>query len=406
MTSQISEYIAVDDAFSVVNLFFSNIREGRDTDHLSAQLAESKLGPAVTARIPYINETASRVRRHNSRLADGVVSTAIQPVIVENPSAGLQFGIELTKTKPTTLRPHHQHVQYRTTDLSYSIHDEVGVWEGVGVGRACKDRVILDADSLSRNGIYQLGVKIRQIDSRCHFEEAIVIAANTPKNYFHNVYHCLAAAHQAAKETSWPIIIPACAPSVIKPLWTLLGNDLGQLVILDTDVTVGSCVVVRGNGGSVRRSLASDLRARLATSGPTPRRLYLNRLDTSRRQLLNEVALQERLISEGFESYSPGELPITEQLRLAIQAETIVAPHGAGMTNILTAQLGANVLELTVPHWPNQTYKVVSAVMGFRYSTQPGESVMTGPRSDSWEIDVESVLQHVTTQAPRIPETR
>jgi capsular polysaccharide biosynthesis protein len=75
-------------------------------------------------------------------------------------------------------------------------------------------------------------------------------------------------------------------------------------------------------------------------------RVYLSRLDASRRRLDTELELIELLRTLGFRSYAPALLTYEQQIELATHASCIVAPHGSALTNALFAPKGTPICEL------------------------------------------------------------
>lgn len=62
--------------------------------------------------------------------------------------------------------------------------------------------------------------------------------------------------------------------------------------------------------------------------------VYVSRSDAPNRQVRNESELLSELSSEGFEPYVLSEYSVADQIRLFNQAELVVGPMGAGLTNI------------------------------------------------------------------------
>jgi capsular polysaccharide biosynthesis protein len=79
------------------------------------------------------------------------------------------------------------------------------------------------------------------------------------------------------------------------------------------------------------------------------RRFYLRR-GSRYRALLNEIEIEERLADWGFELLSPDGLSIHTQIRLFREAEIIVAPTGAALTNIVWCQPDTPVIVLASDH--------------------------------------------------------
>ena len=60
-------------------------------------------------------------------------------------------------------------------------------------------------------------------------------------------------------------------------------------------------------------------------------------------------------------------------MNLFYNAEVIVAPHGAGLSHLVFADLKVRVLELFAPIYVQQHYWHISNVMGFDYHYLLGE---------------------------------
>jgi capsular polysaccharide biosynthesis protein/tetratricopeptide (TPR) repeat protein len=76
------------------------------------------------------------------------------------------------------------------------------------------------------------------------------------------------------------------------------------------------------------------------------RRLYVSRSGTLRRRIANEEQLQAMLLACGFEVVRPEELTVREQIDLFSRASHIIGASGAGLTNMLFAPPGAQVVTL------------------------------------------------------------
>ena len=60
-----------------------------------------------------------------------------------------------------------------------------------------------------------------------------------------------------------------------------------------------------------------------------------------------------------FEIIETEEMSVAEQVRLFSQAESIVAPHGAGQANMLFASTRCKNLELLEPRWASDGHAYV-----------------------------------------------
>ncbi|QYJ03943.1 glycosyltransferase family 61 protein [Nocardioides panacisoli] len=121
------------------------------------------------------------------------------------------------------------------------------------------------------------------------------------------------------------------------------------------------------------------LRERLPPSGrtDTPRRLYLSRgQQPASRRYVEEAALWPRLERRGFVSLDPGSLSVQEQIDTFAGAEVILAPHGAGLTNLTFCRPGTKVLELFAATYVHLGLWTIADAVGldYRYLVADGPS--------------------------------
>lgn len=125
--------------------------------------------------------------------------------------------------------------------------------------------------------------------------------------------------------------------------------------------------------------------------------VYISRRAAARRRLSNELLLEERLQQLGFAVVQLEHLTVSEQARVFIAAEFIVAPHGAGLANIIFATPGACVIELFHPDHVSQLYAELAANSGLRYDRVLGDCTRTSKTSD-FVISIEDVVQTLQKQ--------
>jgi glycosyl transferase family 61 len=75
------------------------------------------------------------------------------------------------------------------------------------------------------------------------------------------------------------------------------------------------------------------------------RRLYISRNDARWRRVINELEVMQVLEPLGFRRITLGQLSFTEQVRLFQNAEVVIGPHGAGLSNLAFCQPGTKVIE-------------------------------------------------------------
>ena len=99
---------------------------------------------------------------------------------------------------------------------------------------------------------------------------------------------------------------------------------------------------------------------------PRSRKLFLSRRRARNRRLVNEEEVLA-LLGADFELIEPETMSVQEQALLFSQAEMIVAPHGASLTNLLLCTQPTPVLELVNDQEPPHTYRRLAALLGHPY---------------------------------------
>ena len=97
------------------------------------------------------------------------------------------------------------------------------------------------------------------------------------------------------------------------------------------------------------------------------KKLYISRGRNVGRGVANEGEFIPDLVELGFEVIEPATHAWSEQVRLFAQASLIVAPHGAGLANLVFCRPGTRVLECFNPAYLNVCYASLCAVASLRY---------------------------------------
>lgn len=121
-------------------------------------------------------------------------------------------------------------------------------------------------------------------------------------------------------------------------------------------------------------------------SPPTadPPNVYISRSDAIERRVVNEPAVVSMLREYGFESYRLEERSVAENARLFSEADLVVAPHGAGLADIVFSEDCA-VVELFGSK-VKQPYELLAETLGLEYG-----SVICEPRSTDIVVDVDEL---------------
>jgi len=103
------------------------------------------------------------------------------------------------------------------------------------------------------------------------------------------------------------------------------------------------------------------------TASPFGERLYISREKAKRRRVANESELWAELSPHGFVKLHLEELTWAQQITAFRAAKVIVAPHGAGLANLVFCQPGTKVIELLHRSYVNPCYWQLAALKGLDY---------------------------------------
>jgi len=218
-----------------------------------------------------------------------------------------------------------------------------------------------------------------------------VLAAYPPRNYFHFVTDELSRLYafsdagsadlqglrDNAAETTF--VVDAAGPPWQREFLRLLGLrsstiELDNRANLIADELVFPTYVGPQHpvfGGVVFPSAVMQWLGRVlceaaGTGSEDRRRLYITRQFAATRRLSNEAAVSHLLETRGFETIAPEDLSVRDQIRAFATAEAVVAPHGAGLTNMLFGA-SCSVVELLSPEYLSPCYYLLSEALGHSY---------------------------------------
>jgi hypothetical protein len=168
-----------------------------------------------------------------------------------------------------------------------------------------------------------------------------------------------------------PLLVPPRTSAYQRDSLTLLGANEHQLVAAPADLVQPDTLVWPAFAGPsghppvwACREIGDRLRAAAGVGDRAPgfRRLFISRSRAAHRRIVNEDELVEALRPYGFEVVAPETLTLREQVLLFADAEIVVAPHGAGLANLLFAR-DASVVEIHEPDNINTCfYNLIEAV--------------------------------------------
>ncbi len=136
-------------------------------------------------------------------------------------------------------------------------------------------------------------------------------------------------------------------------------------------------------------------------------KLYISRRGARQRRIVNEDALVEALQALGYTCVESEKLGFFEQAAIYSRAREIVAPHGAGLVNLLFTRPGGRLLEVFPEAIPpgGMCYWSLAFAMQWDYTCMRGSiSARAGHPSDML-VDVDSIRtwSQAAGAAPPVP---
>ena len=208
-------------------------------------------------------------------------------------------------------------------------------------------------------------------DSPC--SEPIVPLANN--GYYHVLMESIPQAlHAIDCYPDTKLLIPTTPQRCLTSILEFLGlHEDSRLIRSDYPLRARKVVLVPRwvNGGFVPQEDVNIIRKNIVPRlrpERSDRKIYISRSRTKSRPLKNEKQLEEKLESIGFEICFFEELDFTTQMKTCSEAQYLVAPHGAGLSNMIACRRGVNIHEILPSSWPNTCYAKLAVQLGFNYN--------------------------------------
>lgn len=191
---------------------------------------------------------------------------------------------------------------------------------------------------------------------------------------YHNHSHWLTA-HlpkllllQSRGETD-EILLPKRRTAVMDASMRMMGIDPAGCIAVDTARPLDVArlrLVETDRFDPVHLTAVRDAFA--APDGPAAsRRIMISRARSRGRRIVNETALWDMLRELGFEKVRMEELDFVQQVAMMQQTRVLLAPHGAGLTNMIFCPPGADIVELADPEFPNPNFYAMACALGHDY---------------------------------------
>lgn len=134
--------------------------------------------------------------------------------------------------------------------------------------------------------------------------------------------------------------------------------------------------------------------ARTAAAQSGARHIFISRRDSPHRSMQNEAEVEEMLVARGFQSVTLSGLSLGQQAALFHGADTIVAAHGAGLSNVIFCRRGARVIELTPTSYMNQCFLKIGQTLGLNWELYGFPAAKAAKQQlINWRVDVDFLKQ-------------
>jgi capsular polysaccharide biosynthesis protein len=232
-------------------------------------------------------------------------------------------------------------------------------------------------------------------------EDGYLLTLQQSANYYHFVCEVLPLAFALKRDDRWgqlPVYVGADLPGYVFEYLRLLGLDAYCRPLPRGVYAADTLRVATFPGLSSLPSpkhLLAVRQACLDAVGPSTRprrRLYIRRTDAPDRRIVNEPKLLSALADFGFEPTTLSDKTLPEQIRLFQSAEIIIAPHGAGNTNLLFAPPDCVMIELMGPTIYSPSFLVIASTLGQPYGyvgcAERGRDVVVDPSAVRTVLDI------------------
>lgn len=226
-----------------------------------------------------------------------------------------------------------------------------------------------------------------QMPAPIHLPETVAVIANgAAHNYYHWMLEVVARFHllrYSQVRIDKYVINRLQYPFQIETIGAL-GIPKEQLIELDetTYIEAKSLIVPSFSGYTGKppkwagEFLAQEMMVKRGIEGAAGYdRIYISRGYASYRKVANEFALIQLLMQYGFRTVHLERLSVAEQAAVFNGAKVVVAPHGAGLTNLVFCRPGTKVIELFSPLYVNWLYWIMSGNHGLDYYYLVGEGM-------------------------------
>lgn len=215
-------------------------------------------------------------------------------------------------------------------------------------------------------------------------DEILYLLTSYSKNYFHWMFEVIAPLqllHKTGLDRKCKIAIDYSEISFQKETLKTLGLEVDNPRIVNiqkySHIKAKRLIVPQYGGEKVMGWSCEFLRKKFLPERSEgkfeAKRLYISRQKASFRRVINESEVLEFLEKFGFINLALESISVREQALLLANTEAVIAPHGAGLTNLVFSSPGTKVIEIFSPEWIKPYFYRVGYYCGLDYYYLIGE---------------------------------
>lgn len=173
------------------------------------------------------------------------------------------------------------------------------------------------------------------------------------------------------------VLLPSERPAAMDDSLRLVGIEPERLPTFDAarPLQIGELTIVGTDRFRPELLRLVPEACGVASAAAPRRRVFISRAKAARRRLVNEGDVWPMLEAQGFERVHMEELTVGDQAALMRQTSVLLAPHGAGLTNMMFCPPGVHVIEIADLTFPNPNFYALASAMGHKYWLVPGEAL-------------------------------
>lgn len=176
-------------------------------------------------------------------------------------------------------------------------------------------------------------------------------------------------------------------------------HDLNVHVCSPGEVVSAKKIIVSKNEGRQINqdslNVLQNIYAYLSIEDDGPEYVYISRSRSSQRKLLNEVELEGIFRGKGFAVVFLESLTLNEQIKIFRRAKVIVAPHGAGLTNLVFCKNLQYLIEIFPSNYIVDGFLNVSELLNAKYLRFVGGDLAGPDNNVSWSVDANLLIEAV-----------